>query len=53
MKMETYQVWFTNDNYNQQCEIVTAGCESDAIILAKAVRIKQRLDHTVVCVEVV
>ncbi len=46
MRHTQYAVWFTNGSYEPQCIMVSALKEGDAIILAKAERIKDGLDHT-------
>lgn len=51
MKNTKFEVWFANTNYSPQLVIVHALCADDAIILAKAERIKEGLDHLVHKVE--
>jgi len=46
MKLTEYEVWFSNENYPPQREIVMAFNQNDALILAQAARIKQGLDYT-------
>ncbi len=51
MKQTKYTVWFSNCNYEPQFERVWAFNQDDAVILAKAERIKQGCDHTLFKVE--
>lgn len=47
MKHTKFTVWFSNASYNPQMVIVYAFNEEQAIILAKAERIKAGADYTV------
>ena len=42
----TYLVWFSNCNYKPEVVKVEAINQDDALILAKAERIKEEKDHT-------
>ena len=46
MKLTRYEVWFSNENYEPQREIVAALNQNDALILAQAERVKRGLDYT-------
>lgn len=51
MKMTKYLVWFTDDTYEPQCIEVSAFNGYEAMILAKAERIKAGLDYTLHCIK--
>lgn len=51
MKHTEFEVIFTNGTYEAQSVIVWAFNEGDALILAKAERIKAGCDHTVSGIE--
>lgn len=51
MEMSEWTVWFTNGTYLEKGVTVTALNVDQAIILAKAIRIKKGLDYTVTTVE--
>lgn len=53
MKTTKYNVWFTNGSYKPQYERITALNSSQAIILAKAERIKLGLDYAFHKIEIV
>jgi len=46
MKQTKYKVWFSNCNYSPELVTVSALNQNDALILAKAERVKEGLDHT-------
>jgi hypothetical protein len=45
-RLKVYEVWFSNVNYEPQLVSIAAKNQDDALILAKAERIKNDLDHT-------
>ena len=47
MNKNKYQVWFSTCNYKPERVYVYASCVDNAIILAKAKRIKEDLDCTI------
>lgn len=51
MKKTYYNVWFSNANYTPEKVVVCALNAEDAVILAKAKRIKQGLDKTLYSIE--
>ncbi|NOR58458.1 MAG: hypothetical protein GQ474_08045 [Sulfurimonas sp.] len=51
MKEKEFGIWFANENYDKQLVIVKAFNLDDAVILAKAERIKCDCDHTLHSIE--
>jgi len=49
--MTTFRIWFSNENYAPESEIVTSFNQDDALILAQAERIKAGKDRTLNSIE--